>query len=88
MAALKCIGGTNDGEYYEVENAIRVGDTIQIHQRVAVPVLAELNPLPEKVAMKSSLYSIRIISSDSDKIFYLALVKWTDKQAIEFQFAK
>lgn len=88
MAALKCIGGTNDGEYYEVGN-LKYGDLFQIHQQVGAPVMLSLETImPDKIDFKVSVYKITEIRCNNKQLIFMKPSDWTDERALEWQFSK
>ena len=84
MAILKCIGGFNDGEYYDVKD-LKVGDIFNIQERVLTPVPPHrINAVRQLETIKINQYRIRTLAN----FYYLAPVDWTDQEAVEWQFKK
>ena len=89
MPVLKCIGGYNDGEYYEVGN-LKVGDIFNIQEKVLTPVfdrshLKNVGPIHHKI----NQYKIRKLTFyDTGQIYYMAPVELSDQEAVEWQFRK
>lgn len=84
MPVLKCIGGTNDGQYYEV-GSLKIGEVFIIPKKHFIKVVGQRNISTNS----NSRYNLRhLVFFEKETFSFLTPIEWTDKQAIEFQFAK
>ena len=93
MPTLKCIGGYNDGECYDVKD-LKVGDIFNIQEKVLTPVPPHrINASRKLETIKINQYKIHsLLIPEGFQIFssilFLAPVDWTERQAVEWQFKK
>lgn len=86
---VKCIGGDNDGEFFELADGQR--ETVAHRWRKPMSALAFTigAPLAEKVRVTQTLYTLRQFNfAGAEPLHYLAPSDMTDRQLIEWQFDK
>lgn len=95
---LKCIGGERDGEWFDVENVMRVGDYIRLPETYK-PVEHNFRPnyIPESIVRDEIIYRIEEIKFSVDGKFTYESFKFlvtqyparmTFEQALKHQFSK
>ena len=85
---LKCIGGPNDGELFDVGNR-------RLHDHINIPRKEQLSISPmtlgsiEPTALRYDVYVITCFHHSKDNVYYfLRPDDWSNEQAIEHQFSK
>jgi len=88
---MRCLGGPNDGEWWDVNTAIyKVGDVYKIPEISKLSVMDfDPNKVPELITQKYNLYRVCKLHFNKDDVYYfLALNEWTDKQALIYQIER
>lgn len=87
---LKCIGGTNDGEWHYTNGPDKVGDWVKIPEENRLSIL-DYNPskVPEITTLNYNIYKIGCFHfSKDDRYLFLHPEDWTAEEAIKHQFDK